>query len=128
LVLTRDQFAVDNDTRIISAPGPGIKRAVLFKNCLWKMWNQEPAPKHGLQFSVALQCVSGHMAAANPVGYISEGDGAVADGSAARDVHDARGQNQCHPAVFSSVLTVVRARKAPRYGKIQKTAIVIHIT
>ena len=40
---------------------------------------------------------------------------------AARGVRDACGQNQCQPAVFSSsVLTVVRTRRVPGCGKIQK--------
>src|SRR3984885_11537066 len=81
LVLTRHQFAVDDNTRIIRATGPRIKRARFFENGLRKVRYQKSASEHRLQLPVAFQRVSGHTAAANPVGNISESDSAMADGS-----------------------------------------------
>ena len=80
LVLAGHKPSVDDDAGIVGSDS-FVKRTSFFEHRLRVVRNYEAAAEHRLELLIAFQRVSGHTAAANPVGDIAESDSAMADGS-----------------------------------------------
>jgi hypothetical protein len=78
LILAGDQLAVLDDVWIVGADA-GIFGSNFLKNRLRIVRDQEATAEHALEFLVTLKRITGGTTAADPLGNVAQGDGAVAD-------------------------------------------------